>query len=150
MDIKEVTPEFSVSPQVDKEDAPAIAEAGFSKIINNRPDGEAQDQPASLHLMTAISNAGMGYLHIPIVGSQISQQDIDDFRQALGSSKGPVLAFCRTGTRSIKLWALSAAKDRSIYDIIQVAARAGYDLTDFSEQMRLQATQPSGACHENA
>ncbi len=66
MQIKEVTSQFSVSPQIEKSDVPAIADAGFSKVVNNRPDGEAPDQPPSLHLMTAVSNAGMGYLHVPV------------------------------------------------------------------------------------
>lgn len=150
MQIKEVTPLFSVSPQIQKSDVTAIVAAGFSKVVNNRPDGEAPDQPPSLHLMTAVSNAGMGYLHVPIAGSNISAQDIADFRQALQSANGPVLAFCRTGTRSIKLWALCEAEHQSVYDVIRIAARAGYDLSDFSDRLAQHAARIEGVNHENA
>lgn len=150
MQIQVVTPKFSVSPQIQKSNVPAIVDAGFSKIVNNRPDGEAPDQPPSLHLMTAVSNTGMGYLHVPVSGSNISAQDIAVFRQALQSANGPVLAFCRTGTRSIKLWALCEVDNQSVYDVIRIAARAGYDLSDFSDRLVQHAARIKGETHENA
>lgn len=150
MKIRQITAEFSVSPQIAKDDAPKIANLGFGKVINNRPDGEEDGQPSSMNIMTAVSSKGMGYLHIPISGSNISDQDISDFRQAVQSANGPVLAFCRTGTRSAKLWALCETEKRSVSDVIRLAAAAGYDLTDFSDRLVRHAAKINGANHENA
>lgn len=150
MDIRELTPGFAVSPQIGKEDAASIAASGFCKVINNRPDGEEDGQPSSMTIMTAVSSQGVGYLHIPICGSDISSRDITDFRNALQSAGGPVLAYCRSGMRSTKLWALREVETRSVYDVIQIAARAGYDLTDFSDRLVQHAAEFKGASHENA
>ena len=150
MDIRDITPGFAVSPQISKEDAEAIAASGFCKVINNRPDGEEDDQPSSMNIMNAVSNQGVGYLHIPISGSDISSRDIADFRNALQSAGGPVLAYCRSGMRSTKLWALYEVEKRSVYDVIQMAARAGYDLTGFADQLAQHAAEFNGASHENA
>lgn len=150
MNIRFVTPEFAVSPQIIKDDAAELAKAGFTKVINNRPDGESADQPTSMNIMSAVSSEGMGYLHIPIVGSTITDRDIEEFSNALTAANGPILGFCRTGTRSTKLWALSQVGKRSIEDILAHAKSAGYDLSDFRSVLeQRKKTLPEGTSHEN-
>ena len=139
MDIRYITPDFAVSSQLSTADAALIAEAGFRKVINNRPDDEAEDQPDSLHIMTAVSKVGIGYLHVPISGGNYSDADVEEFNRALQDVSGPVLAFCRTGTRSTKLWALSQTGERSVDEIINLAKSAGYDLSDFLPLLEARA-----------
>ena len=49
---------------------------------------------------------------------------------ALAAANGPVLAYCRSGTRSCNLWALARAKMGDNPDrLMAKAADTGYDLT---------------------
>ena len=72
--------------------------------------------------------AGLDYVHIPVVPGQIGDADVRAFGDALEAVKGPVLAFCRTGTRSASLWALSQAGKQPSDAILAATAKAGYDL----------------------
>ena len=67
-DIRKVTPEFSVAPQIGPEDVPAAKAQGFVKLINNRPDGEVPGQPTSAEMEQAARAAGLDYVFIPFVG----------------------------------------------------------------------------------
>src|SRR5258708_24819299 len=109
MQTRSLTEKLSVSSQLAPADLTAAAGQGIRSIINNRPDGEASDQPTSAEIEAAAAALGLGYRHIPVVPGQIHDEDIADFSDALAELEGPVLAFCRTGTRSAGLWALSAA-----------------------------------------
>lgn len=124
-----VTPDFSVAPQVEAPDFAAAAAAGFKTVICNRPDGE---QPGQLTLAAArdlAAAAGLGFVEIPITMPP-QPQAVSAFGQALAETTGPVLAYCRTGTRSISLWALSqvGAGALDVEGALAAAARAGYDL----------------------
>lgn len=122
-----LTEKLSVSAQVELADIPALAAQGFRSLINNRPDGEADDQPPSATLAAAAQRAGLTYRHVPVVSGQLQEAQIDAFAAALAQIPAPVLAFCRTGTRSTTLWALQA--DGSSDVILETARAAGYDLT---------------------
>ena len=55
---------------------------------------------------------------------------IDAMVAAINAADGPVLAYCRSGTRSCQLWALAAAKaGRDPALIAAQAANAGYDVS---------------------
>jgi len=99
-------------------------------VINNRPDGEVPDQPTSAEMEAAARAAGMNYVHIPVVGSP-TQDQVDANRLAIEDADGPVLAFCRSGTRSIVTWslgqALSGVRTRS--ELAALGRGAGYDLS---------------------
>jgi uncharacterized protein (TIGR01244 family) len=129
LDVKRINEKISVSPQISPDDIPALGAAGFTAIINNRPDGEAPDQPASAEIQAAAEAAGLGYHYIPLGRDGVSPQMVEDTRAALEGSAGPVLAFCRSGTRSTTLWALSQAGEMPANDIVEAAARAGYDMS---------------------
>ena len=133
---KPLTPGFSVAGQVSIGDLPHIA-ATYRTLINNRPDGEEPGQPSSADLEAAARSLGLHYAHIPVTG-QISAKDVAVFVKALSNVRGPTLAFCRTGNRSTRLWALSQAGKRSVRRILAAAANAGYDL-DSLEPRLLQA-----------
>lgn len=129
-DIKTVTPDFAVAPQIEPADVAEIAARGYALIVNNRPDGEAPGQPTSAEVEAAARAAGLAYVHIPVVGRPAPAQ-IGAMRQAMAGANGPVFAFCRSGTRSITTWALGEAgvAARSREDILGLALGAGYDLS---------------------
>ncbi len=128
MDIKDINKRLSVSPQISPDDVKAIAEAGFRAIICNRPDGEGADQPTFEEIEAVAHAAGLETKYLPIVAGKVRDEDADEFGDALDSLPGPVLAYCRTGTRSTTLWSLSQAKTMPVADILAAAKGAGYDM----------------------
>lgn len=129
MQIRELTDTLCVAPQIQSTDLAALAAQGFRSVVNNRPDGESDDQPASAALEAAARAAGLAFRHIPVVSGQLQDGQVDAFAQALAELPKPVLAFCRTGTRSTMLWALGAARHATADEVLQRAAAAGYDLS---------------------
>jgi sulfide:quinone oxidoreductase len=129
-DIRHVTPRFAVAPQLTEADFAEIAAAGFKSVINNRPDGEAPDQIADAKAREAAKAAGLDYQAIPFAGPPGPAQ-VEATVKALEALPGPVLAYCRSGTRSITAWALAQAqaKARGSDEIIGLAQAAGYDLS---------------------
>lgn len=129
-EFRRVTEDFSVSPQIEAADMAEAAAQGFTLVINNRPDGEVPGQPTSAEMEAAARAAGMAYVHIPVVGSPTEEQ-VAANRVAVEDADGPVLAFCRSGTRSIVTWsigqALSGVRSRS--ELSALGRRAGYDLS---------------------
>lgn len=128
MDIRPLDARLSASPQVATDELKAIAEAGYRSIISNRPDGEAPDQPSAAEIETAAKEAGLAFVHVPVVGGSISDADVIKFREALENLPKPVVGFCRTGTRTTTLWALMQAGDRPAGELIATASAAGYDI----------------------
>ncbi len=127
-DIRKVTDHFSVSPQITPDEARAAVASGVVLVINNRPDGEAPDQPASAEVEAVVRAAGADYRHIPVVGRPTPEQAKAQ-AAAVDAAKGPVLAFCRSGTRSITAWAMGeAAGGQDAGELVGLAAGAGYDL----------------------
>lgn len=102
-------PDFAVSPQLRPEDLPEVAAAGYCGIVNNRPDGEAPGQPSSLTIEIEARRLGLDYVHIPIVPGELAAEQARALDQFLSETRGPVLAFCRTGERSARLWRLARA-----------------------------------------
>jgi uncharacterized protein (TIGR01244 family) len=119
-----------VAPQLRPEDFAAARDAGVRTVVNNRPDGEAADQIPSAEAERLAREAGLGYLHIPVAsGGGLTREAVDAFAEALGERPGPLLAYCRSGTRSTHLWALAAAsRGADPAGVVEAAARAGYDV----------------------
>lgn len=121
---------LSVAPQIDPRDLAALADQGFVAIINNRPDGEEGGQPEGDAIRAAAEAAGLAYTAIPVTHAGFSMPQLDAFAEAMDAADGPVLAFCRSGTRSCNLWALALAKRGADPDeLVSKAANAGYDLS---------------------
>ncbi len=129
MELKRINDDISVSPQISPDDMPAVKAAGFVTVINNRPDGEAPDQPTSATMQAAAEAAGLRYHYIPLGRDGVSSAMVEATTTALEGSDGPVLAFCRSGTRSTTLWALSQAGKMPAQEIVSAAAHAGYDMS---------------------
>ncbi len=128
MEIKTLTAGLSVSPQVVAADMKAIKDAGFRALICNRPDGEGSDQPTFDEIAKAAKAQGLEAIYLPIVSGMVRDEDAAEFNAALTALPGPVLAYCRTGTRSATLWSLAQANKRSVSDILAATKAAGYDM----------------------
>lgn len=128
MNIKQLTENISVSAQIKHSDMVDLAKLGFRTVINNRPDREVPFQPRSKTLAARAKKAGITYLYLPVISGGITQKDVDDFMALLAKAQGPVLAFCRTGTRSANLWARANPDSLSPDDITNIGAQAGYTL----------------------
>lgn len=108
--LRPLTETLCVTPQLAPEAMAEVARAGFRSVINNRPDFEGgPDQPTSAALEAAAQAAGLAYRHLPVAPGYQSPEEAAAFAQLLQALPAPVLAFCRTGTRSTKLFALSQA-----------------------------------------
>lgn len=117
-----------VAGQISAADVAEAAAEGVALIVNNRPDGEEAGQPAAADIEAAARAAGIDYRFIPVIAG-ISGQQIGTMAEALKDAKGPVLAFCRSGTRSTFLWALARARlGDDPEELADKAAAAGYDL----------------------
>jgi uncharacterized protein (TIGR01244 family) len=129
-DFRKVTDDLSVAPQIELADVARAKAEGFAMVINNRPDGESPDQPSSAEVQAAAEAAGLAYVHIPVRGGPTPEQ-VEIERQILAEAKGPVLAYCRSGTRSIVTWSIgqALAGTRSRQELIELGAEAGYDLS---------------------
>ena len=128
MEIKTINAEISVAPQITPDEVQKLADQGFRALICNRPDGETADQPNFSEIEAAAKKAGLEIRNLPIVSGKVSDQDAADFGAAMQELPRPILAYCRTGTRSATLWSLSQANRMSVADILAATKAAGYDM----------------------
>ena len=127
MKIVKLTESIAVSEQVSPASVAEIAAAGYKVLINNRPDGESADQPASTEIAAAAQAVGLEYHYMPITSGNFPGPDFPRMCALLDDTTRPVLAFCRTGTRCANLWV--ASRDQESRERAQVQARElGYDL----------------------
>jgi len=126
---RQLSENILVSPQLMLADVAAAAAAGVVMIVNNRPDGEEPSAPQGDDIAAAAAAAGLNYVAIPVGHSGFSEPQVDAMIAALEQAEGPILAYCRSGTRSTFLWALAEAKQGGDPDTIaRTAAQAGYDI----------------------
>lgn len=135
MQIKTVTPDFSVTPQVEIDDFPAIAEAGFRTIFCHRPDGEGEGQPVAQSLADAASAHGIAFHHVPITPGEFDAEKIAKFLNLRRVCEGPVLGFCKTGARAVTVDALANHTGCSADERINAANAAGYDISARREEL---------------
>lgn len=131
-----LTDDFWVSPQITERDVEEAAKLGVKLIVNNRPDGEQLGQPKGAEIEAAAARHGVDYVAIPIGGMGVSAADIDKFDEAVGKVSGPVLAFCRSGTRSTILRALAKARAGAApEDLLKEASWAGFNLSGIAPNL---------------
>ncbi len=135
MDIRPLTPDYAVSPQIEPGDIAAIKSAGFTSVIDNRPDGEV---PPHLHtnaMRAAVEAAGLTFVANPVIGGQLTLQNVEAQAAAIAEAAGPVLAYCASGNRSSVVWALANAGQMPTDDLIGLPARHGYALESLRPQI---------------
>lgn len=132
---KKLTDDLSVSPQILPGDVAELAAMGFKSIIDNRPDGEGSDQPSFAEIERAAKASGLTARYVPVESGKVSDADAVEFGAALAHMPKPILAYCRTGTRSTTLWALAEAGRMPMADILSKASAAGYDMSGVASRI---------------
>lgn len=135
MDLKKITEKTSVSPQIMPDDIAAIKKAGFRAIICNRPNGEGADQPSFEEIEAAAKAAGLAAAYVPVTAGMVRDEDVEAFGAALKDLPRPVLAYCRTGTRSATLWSFHESKKRPMHEILAATKAAGYDMNGVARRI---------------
>jgi uncharacterized protein (TIGR01244 family) len=139
MDIRALTPTYSVSPQIETADLAALKEAGYVAVIDNRPDAEI---PPNLHTSTmrsAAEAAGLAFFANPIIGGMMTMENVTAQADAIKAAGGKVLAYCASGNRSSICWALAHAGQMPTDELIAIPARFGYQLEGLRGQLDMMA-----------
>lgn len=105
MEIRQITEDYSVAPQIGIEHIALIKAAGFKSVIANRPDTEDGAVPHDA-IANAAAEAGLEFRYLPVISGQITQENVDHQAAALADLPKPVLAYCRSGGRCTNLYAL--------------------------------------------
>jgi uncharacterized protein (TIGR01244 family) len=131
------------SPQIGIAEIAYAKALGIGLIVNNRPEHEADDQTPGAEIAAAVHEAGMAYVAIPVSHAGFSMPQVEAMQQALAQAGDtPVLAYCRSGTRSTLLWALAQARSgMNPDDIAAKAAGAGYDIGPIRATVDMLAAQ---------
>ena len=128
MDITKISDTFAVAPQILATDMPMLKAQGMTTIINNRPDGEEGHPSSSAQLQAAAEALGMAYHFIPVVGMNFPQAAVSEMGQVVTQSSSKVLAFCRTGNRSINMWARANELADTGVDVSALVAKTSFKL----------------------
>jgi uncharacterized protein (TIGR01244 family) len=135
-----ITPGFAVSGQLEAADFEGIAKLGFKAIVNNRPDGEEEGQLPSHAAATLAWDAGLHYSHIPAGKLDLfSDPVVETAEAAIAGAGGPVLAYCKSGTRSAIIWAAVSARSLPVDEVLALLANAGFELDFLSDELEEQA-----------
>ena len=135
MDVRQIDAKLSVSPQIAASDMAGLKAQGFRAIICNRPDGEAADQPTHEEMAAAAKAEGLEFSYLPVTPGMVTDETAEEFGRAMRNLPGPVLAYCRTGTRSATLWSLSEAETRPLPEILARTSAAGYDMNGVARRI---------------
>ncbi|CAH0348910.1 TIGR01244 family sulfur transferase [Sphingobium sp. CECT 9361] len=134
---RQVTDTLYVAPQIGVGDIKQAKALGVTMVVNNRPEGEEPGQPTGAEIEAAATAAGLSYAAVPVTHAGFAPWQLDGMAEALEQAgDGKVLAFCRSGTRSTLLWALTRARAGDDADALAgQAAAAGYDLSPIRQIM---------------
>ena len=139
MDARKITDTYSVAPQIAVEDIPAIAQAGFTHIICNRPDPEVPPSHQAEAIRLAAETAGLTFVINPVSNAGMTPDNVARQQDVLATEGARILAYCRSGTRSTFVWGLAHAGRLAPDTILQAAAEAGYDLSPLLPYLESQA-----------
>lgn len=135
MELKVISEKVAVSPQIAADDVAKIVTEGYRAIICNRPDGEGADQPSFEEIEVAAKAAGIEARYVPVESGMVKDDDVAAFSAALKDLPRPVLAYCRTGTRSATLWSFHESKKRPMPEILAATKAAGYDMNGVARRI---------------
>jgi uncharacterized protein (TIGR01244 family) len=142
MVFRKLTDDILVSPQITIDDVADARALGVTLIINNRPDDEEAGQVSGTAIENAARALDMDYVTIPVTQAGFSQPQVQAMAKALDSTTGLVLAYCRSGTRSTRLWSLAEASGGGDpAEISATAAEAGYDVSDLYPMLEMLSNQ---------
>lgn len=139
MDIRALTPTYAVSPQIMLEDLPAIKAAGFTTVIDNRPDAEIPAALHATHMRAAAEALGLEFVENQVISGGLTAENVEKQAATLAAAKGPVFAYCASGNRCSIVWALVNAGKRPTDELINVPAQYGYNLEHLRAQIEARA-----------
>lgn len=125
-----LAPGLTAAGALSADNIEALAAAGVKTIINNRPDSEDPGQLPAGEARALCAKHGLAYHHIPFVAATLTRDDIDAFEQVLATAPGPMVAHCRSGTRSTMVWALTRMRHGDDpAALVALGARNGVDIS---------------------
>lgn len=139
MDIRSLSPDYAVAPQLQPADLPGVREAGFATLICNRPDEEVGPELSSDEMRRAAEDSGLRFVLNPVRNGALTDAEVARQAEARAASDGPVLAYCRSGTRSAVVWALGEAGSGDPDAILAAAAEAGYGLDGLRPELEARS-----------
>ncbi|OIQ67485.1 beta-lactamase hydrolase-like protein [mine drainage metagenome] len=128
MEIRALTPDYAVSPQINPADVAAIKAAGYTTVICNRPDREIPEPLQAEVIGREVEAAGMTFVVNPVFPGALTEENVQIQSKAIQSSTGPVFAYCASGNRSSIVWALAHVGKHPTDHLISIPARFGYQL----------------------
>ncbi len=141
MEIRALTPTYAVSPQIEPADLAVIKAAGYTTIIDNRPDGEIPDDLHGAQMKRAAQALGLQFVINPLIPGGFTPENIAVQAAAVAEAPGPVFAYCASGNRSSIVWAMMNAGKLPTDDLIAIPARFGYRLDQFRPTLDAMATR---------
>ena len=135
---RKLTDRILVSPQITLYQVADAKAQGVTIIVNNRPDDEEPGQVNGAEIEAAAKAAGIAYVAVPVAHGGFAPWQLDEMASALEQTEtgGKMLAYCRSGTRSTLLWALTRARAGDDGDVLAAqAAAAGYDIAPVRQIM---------------
>lgn len=135
-----ITPTFAVAPALSPADLEALAARGVRAVISNRPDGEEEGQLSGRHEAVHAWRQGLAFRHIPVGKHELFEDHtVEAMAEALAGLDGPVVAHCKSGLRSVILWAAASARSEPVDCVIAAARHAGYDISFLRDELAAQA-----------
>lgn len=126
LDLRQLTPDYGVAPQIEPSDLAAIKAAGYVMVIDNRPDAEIGPDLHAAQMEAAAKALGLAFVVNPAIPGQFDAEMIARQRAAIEAAGGPVFAYCASGNRSTVLWELVNAGRIPTDEMLTIAARNGY------------------------
>lgn len=137
-----------VAPQLAAADFAELKRLGFRSVVNNRPDGEALDQLSAAAAAAAAEQHGLAFRFMPLTCTDINDDTVvASFGELMDGLPGPILFYCRTGTRCATVWVQAAAGRLGVDESLAIARRAGYDLDILRDDLitKYGSAGPAGA-----
>lgn len=141
MDIRALTPTYAVSPQIALEDLAAIKAAGYTTIIDNRPDGEIPPHLHTPHVKAAAEALGLTFVANPVISGALTMDNLALQARVVADATGPVFAYCASGNRCSVVWALMNAGHKPTDELIATPAAFGYSLEHLRAQIDALAAE---------
>lgn len=141
MDLRPITDTYSVAPQLSPDDMATLAASGVTTVICNRPDAENPPPLQAAAMQAAAEAAGLAFVFNPVVGGQLTMDNVEEQRDAIDAADGPVVAYCASGNRSTVVWALGMAGEMPTDELIARGEKWGYQLEWLRPQIKALAAQ---------
>ena len=142
MDIRQITPDYFVAPQLDPADMPDIEAAGITTIICNRPDAEVPPDYQADAIEAAAVAAGLAFHRLPLTHTTMTPDNVQRHAAVIAGADGPTLAYCASGTRSTVVWTLGHAKAMGVDEVLNAARAGGYNLDNIRPTLEAIAAAP--------